>query len=108
MSGQPAARIAALRAVQSAVFHQTLNPSGARLGTKVLRKSLKGEYYKDYYYVRDLLPKYSSLNKAFGTHFVDPQEVRRLERLDGLKRRGKAPPKKKKEGKTERKYCGAV
>lgn len=101
MSGPPAARLQALKALQAQVFHHTSNPTGARLGTQVLRKSLKGEYYKNYYYVRDLLPKYSSLNKALGTHFVDPQEVRRLERLDGLKRRGKAPPKKKKEGKAD-------
>lgn len=94
-------RLKDLLKLQCWIFNKPFNPNGARIATKVLLKPLKGEHLKSYYYPSlKLLPTPAKLNKIFDDWTcVNPEEVRRLERNEFLRRKGKGPPKKSKEKK---------
>ncbi|PRT56721.1 Mitochondrial 37S ribosomal protein S27 [Wickerhamiella sorbophila] len=95
------ARLQELFRLQCFVFGKVHNPEAKRIGTKVLRESLKGPQIRNYYYPsKQILPTPAKLNKIFGNWTtVDPEEEHRLERNEYLRRKGKGAPKKLKEKK---------
>lgn len=90
------ARLLALAKARASVFGNTFNPECLRTGAKVLRRSLRGDLIKDYYYPADrTLPRISVLNKLFpDLHCADPDELRRVAKNADKRRKGKGAPKK--------------
>jgi small subunit ribosomal protein S33 len=91
----PKARLLELMKLRASIFKTTFNPENVRTGARVLRKQLRGEAIKNYYYPSKQLPKPSVLNKIFpDLHTVDPKEFARLQKVANQRRKGKGPPKK--------------
>lgn len=90
----PRARVLDLIKVQCRVFHTTYNPSGLRMGTRILNERLKGAAVASYYpprigtikQLRSLYPEYD---------VMDEDEEDWVEHLNIARSRGKGPPKKK-------------
>lgn len=94
----PKARLAKLYELSAKIFNQNYNPTGVRTGSQILAKRLKGPTVADYYGNPDWI-KFKHLSTLFpDVEFVDPVEQYRLDKVAGLKRRGKGAPKKMKKG----------
>ncbi|ETS78663.1 hypothetical protein PFICI_08516 [Pestalotiopsis fici W106-1] len=92
----PRARVLDLMKKQCEIFSTTFNPTGVRMGNKILRQRLKGPSMKNYYppkgpQLRDLYKQFKSLE----LEGVDEEWEDWQEHLAGRQQRGKAPPKKK-------------
>ncbi|KAL9618476.1 MAG: hypothetical protein Q9160_006795 [Pyrenula sp. 1 TL-2023] len=92
----------AIQQLRCFLFNTTYNPTGARLGNKVLRQRLRGPTLAQYYprravTHRDLVDAFKHLD----LETWDDEEEDRLESLQVRRMRGKGAPKKKrtKEGK---------
>lgn len=81
--------------MQSRIFNTIFNPTGQRLGNKVLRQRLRGPALAAYYPRKTAT--FKDLQKAYPEwHMYDEKEEDRLEHLQVLKAKGKGAPKKKK------------
>lgn len=89
-------KLIALAKARASVFGNTFNPECIRTGAKVLRRPLRGDLIKEYYYPADrILPRISVLNKMFpDLHCADPDELRRVQKNIDQRRKGKGAPKK--------------
>ncbi|KAI9178941.1 mitochondral 37S ribosomal protein S27 [Blastocladiella emersonii ATCC 22665] len=84
-----------LQQLASTVFQTVHNPTHARTGHRILRERLAGPRLTSYYPPEFLSVK--KLNAALepaGIKLTDYEEVLRLEKIRGLKARGKGAPKK--------------
>ena len=80
---------------QSRIFSTIFNPTGARLGNKILRQRLKGPSLSTYYPRR--VATFRNLQDLYpGFEMYDEVEEERLEHITIGKSRGKGAPKKKK------------
>ncbi|CCF56710.1 hypothetical protein KAFR_0B04140 [Kazachstania africana CBS 2517] len=96
----PKKRLFELNRLSAKIFDQNFNPQGLRTGSKILSSRLKGPTIANYYGNPDFL-KFKNLKTLFPNYqFVDTDELYRLSKVEGLKRRGKGPPKKTKSGST--------
>lgn len=94
MSLIPRTRILDLLKVQCRIFNTTFNPTGQRLGNKVLRQRLRGPALATYYPRR--VATFVNLKRMYpGYEMYDDFEEDRLEHLQIAKSRGKGAPKKK-------------
>lgn len=94
MSLVPRTRILDLLKVQCRIFNTTFNPTGQRLGNKVLRQRLRGPALATYYPRR--VATFVNLKRMYpGYEMYDDFEEDRLEHLQIAKSRGKGAPKKK-------------
>lgn len=96
------------RQVQCGIFSTIFNPTGERLGNKILRQRLRGPALAAYYPRR--VATFKDLQKLYpGFETYNEFEEDRLEHLQIAKSRGKGAPKKKRTaaGKIERKVRGA-
>lgn len=92
----PKQRLLKLYELSAKIFDQNFNPTSARTGSQILAKRLKGPVVAGYYGNPDWI-KFKHLSTLFpDTEFVDPEEQYRLNKVSGLKRRGKGAPKKMK------------
>ncbi|KAF4303619.1 Ribosomal protein S27/S33 mitochondrial [Botryosphaeria dothidea] len=90
----PRSRVIDLLRAQCKVFNTVFNPTGARLGTKVLRERLKGPSVASYYPRR--IGTFNDLAKLYPEwEGLDVVEWDRQEKVAALKARGKGTPKKK-------------
>ena len=81
--------------MQCRIFNTVFNPTGQRLGNKVLRQRLKGPSLAAYYPRR--IATFQDLKKAYPVwEMYDEKEEDRLEHVAITKARGKGAPKKKK------------
>ena len=92
-----AKRLVELQKVSCSVFGTTFNPTGARLGNRVLRQRLRGpallDYYPDRYIVADTLRKLRRLDPdTFSAKSL--HEENRVADIETRRRRGKGTPKK--------------
>ncbi|ORY01869.1 hypothetical protein K493DRAFT_255322 [Basidiobolus meristosporus CBS 931.73] len=79
--------------LSSEIFGNVYNPTGARIGTSVLKQRLKGPTVSSYYPQPG--PKLSTITKAFPElNLIDYDAVERREEISRKKRRGKGAPKK--------------
>ncbi|ANB15426.1 Mitochondrial ribosomal protein of the small subunit [Sugiyamaella lignohabitans] len=75
------ARISEVLRLQASIFRTTYNPDMVRNGAKVLRRKLRGDLIKEYYYPSKTLPNASALNRMFpDLHCIDPKEYQRLQK----------------------------
>jgi len=83
-----------IKQVQCRIFNTTFNPTGLRLGNKILRQRLKGDLLATYYPPR--FRPIQELRRAYpDCYFVDERETERLHKLEMVKARGKGAPKKR-------------
>lgn len=95
MAAVPRNRILDLMKVQSRIFSTIFNPTGQRLGNKILRQRLRGPAVAAYYPRR--VATFTDLKKLYpGYEMYDEAEEDRLEHVQITKMRGKGAPKKKK------------
>jgi hypothetical protein len=81
--------------VQCRIFNTVFNPTGQRLGTKILRQRLKGPALAAYYPRK--VATFRDLQKAYPEwEMYDEKEEDRLEHVQIMKAKGKGPPKKSK------------
>ncbi|AGO13475.1 AaceriACL141Cp [[Ashbya] aceris (nom. inval.)] len=99
----PKERLQQVAQISARIFDQCYNPSGARIGTKILTKRLRGPAMVQYYGNPDVL-RFRQLKSLYpGFKFIDEEEQYRLQMVDSRKRRGKGAPTKKKEASTDTK-----
>mmetsp|Transcript_7321 Transcript_7321/g.6932 ORF Transcript_7321/g.6932 Transcript_7321/m.6932 type:complete len:92 (+) Transcript_7321:104-379(+) len=79
----------AIAKVRREVFGQIQKKKGLRTGSEVLEKRWTG-IIEARYYPESITP----LAKKFMPGYLSPKEERRQDKLEGLRRRGKGPPKK--------------
>ncbi|KAK3710588.1 hypothetical protein LTR37_010215 [Vermiconidia calcicola] len=104
MATVPRSRIVELMKVQSRIFNTVFNPTGARLGNKILRQRLRGPALAAYYPRR--IATFKDLKQAYPQwEMYDEKEEDRLEHLQIMKAKGKGAPKKKRVA-TEKKGRG--
>ncbi|KIV95214.1 hypothetical protein PV10_02893 [Exophiala mesophila] len=90
-------RLLELTKLQCSIFSTIFNPTGERLGNKILRQRLKGPKLAAYYprrsaTVEDVMNEF----KKFDLVGENEDEAERLEDVARAKLRGKGAPKKKK------------
>nr|OQO07769.1 hypothetical protein B0A51_17410 [Rachicladosporium sp. CCFEE 5018] len=101
----PASRILDLLKLRASIFQTTFNPTGARLGNKILRQRLRGPAFAAYYPRRTAT--FSDLRKLYpGFETYDEFEEDRLEGVMITKSRGKGAPKKKRTAAESKKFQG--
>ncbi|ORY17617.1 mitochondrial ribosomal subunit S27-domain-containing protein [Clohesyomyces aquaticus] len=99
----PRSRILDLLKVQCRIFGTTYNPSGLRLGTRILNERLKGPAVASYYPPRIGTTK--QLRRLYPDfEILDEKEEDWLEHMQIAKSRGKAPPKKKRTAAESKKF----
>ena len=96
----PLSRLHVLLNQQCRIFSHTFNPSGARIGTSVLRQRLRGPSVAAYYprkgpTVKTLLQALRKADPDADLDTWDDREQQRFEDLEHVKARGKGAPKKK-------------
>ncbi|KAM0719164.1 hypothetical protein Q7P37_005069 [Cladosporium fusiforme] len=90
----PRSRIVDLLKVQCNIFGTIFNPTGERLGNKILRQRLRGPALASYYPRR--VATYKDLQKLYpGFETYNEFEEDRLEHVQITKSRGKGAPKKR-------------
>ncbi|GAB7362180.1 hypothetical protein MBLNU230_g2206t1 [Neophaeotheca triangularis] len=90
----PRSRILDLVKTQCQIFSTIFNPTGQRLGNKILRQRLRGPALAAYYPRR--VAEYKDLKRLYpGYETYDDDEEDRLEGIQIAKSRGKGAPKKK-------------
>ncbi|KAF2484664.1 mitochondrial ribosomal subunit S27-domain-containing protein [Neohortaea acidophila] len=98
-------RVVDLMKVQCRIFNTIFNPTGERLGNKVLRARLKGPALASYYPRR--VATFKDLQNNYPEwQMYNEKEEDRLEHIQVLKAKGKGAPKKKRtaaEGKKQQK-----
>ncbi|TKA31126.1 hypothetical protein B0A50_02095 [Salinomyces thailandicus] len=103
----PRQRLLDLLKVQTRIFSTTYNPTGLRLGNKILRQRLRGPSLAAYYPRRTAT--FRDLKRLYapgGFEMYEESEEDRLEHLQIMKSRGKGAPKKKKTATESRKKGG--
>ncbi|EPE07428.1 mitochondral 37s ribosomal protein [Ophiostoma piceae UAMH 11346] len=93
----PRTRLLDLMKVQCNVFATSYNPEGIRMGNKILRQRLRGAAMASYYPKRAVT--FRDLKDTFAPdlHFMNWEDIDRLEHLDGVRSRGKGSAKRKAE-----------
>ncbi|KAL1583729.1 hypothetical protein WHR41_07489 [Cladosporium halotolerans] len=99
----PRSRVVDLMKVQCGIFGSIFNPTGERLGNKVLRQRLRGPALAAYYPRR--VATFKDLQKLYpGFETYNDFEEDRLEHILIAKSRGKGAPKKKKTAAESKKF----
>lgn len=88
---------------QARIFNSNFNPTAQRNSNKILRKPLLGPLVKDYYIKQPSILR-KVLRPMDNTWTATPaSEAYRIKFLEQRRKRGKAPPKKIREKKTDTK-----
>ncbi|KAM0705134.1 hypothetical protein Q7P35_007921 [Cladosporium inversicolor] len=99
----PRSRIVDLMKIQCGIFKTIFNPTGERLGNKILRQRLRGPALAAYYPRR--VATFKDLQKLYpGFETYNDFEEDRLEHLQIAKSRGKGAPKKKRTAAESKKF----
>ncbi|WPH02070.1 Hypothetical protein R9X50_00492500 [Acrodontium crateriforme] len=98
-------RVVDLMKVQCRIFSSIFNPTGQRLGNKILRQRLRGPTVAAYYPRR--IATFKDLQKEYKAfEMYDETEEDRLESIQIAKSRGKGAPTKKRTAAESKKNKG--